>query len=375
MRRRMTWLALSLSVAIFLGRGSGMIRAEEPPAAKEAPAPAAAAVPAPAAPDPTVAPTAPDPTGGNYTGANMTAGLTKDNDKVTTETLAKDVKLTKMAMNIVWTLITGFLVMFMQAGFALVETGLTRAKNVAHTMAMNFGVYALGMLGFWICGFALMFGGLGSVASMDGPSVLNKMFSVTLGGKTFELLGYKGFFLTGPVNDATLLTLFLFQMVFMDTTATIPTGALAERWKFSAFVVYAFFVSMIIYPVFGCWVWGGGWLSDLGSLFGLGNGHVDFAGSSVVHMTGGVTGLAGALDPRSTDRQVQQGWHVQPHPRSQHPDGGGGDVHPGLRLVRVQPRQHPGRDRPADWLGGHLHHAGLGGRCPQLDALHVGGLW
>jgi Amt family ammonium transporter len=188
----------------------------------------------------------------------------------------------------------------MQAGFAMVETGFTRSKNVAHTMSMNFMVYALGMLGFWIAGFAIMFGGGGAFAQLDGPNILDKFFKITLFGKDFELFGYKGFFLTGSTNDAGLLALFLFQMVFMDTTATIPTGAMAERWKFSAFVVYAFFVSMIIYPVFGSWVWGYGWLADLGTNFGLGNGHVDFAGSSVVHMTGGVTALVGAwiLGPR-----------------------------------------------------------------------------
>src|SRR5690242_10805925 len=124
------------------------------------------------------------------------------------------------ALNITWTLLTGFLVMFMQAGFALVETGLTRAKNAAHTMTMNFMVYGIGMIGFWICGFALMFGGLGPVVAFDGPNILDSMFSINLAGKDFGLFGYKGFFLTGSANDATILTLFLFQMVFMDTTAT-----------------------------------------------------------------------------------------------------------------------------------------------------------
>jgi Amt family ammonium transporter len=308
MIRRSTWLTvlLSLGVGIVMGSSLVTIRAQEPaekkveaPAAPAAAPTAEAAAPAPA-PDPTKTPTGPDSTGGGYTGASMTAALTKDADKVTTETLAKDVKLVKIGINVMWTLITGFLVMFMQAGFAMVETGFTRAKNVAHTMSMNFMVYGLGMLGFWIAGFAFMFGGVGSVATMDGPAVLDKMWTLTIGGKDFALLGYKGFFLTGSFNDATVLTMFLFQMVFMDTTATIPTGAMAERWKFSAFCVYAFFVSMIIYPVFGCWVWGGGWLSQLGKNFGLGNGHLDFAGSSVVHMTGGVTALVGAwvLGPR-----------------------------------------------------------------------------
>lgn len=287
-----------LSLALALGTLSTTSWAQDKPA-EPAAAPAAAAPAAPT-PDPTASPTEADSTGANYTGASTTAVLTGDKDPktgkiaVSVETLAKDTKALKLAINIFWTLVTGFLVMFMQAGFALVETGLTRAKNVAHTMTMNFMVYAIGMIGFWICGFALMFGGLGPVVAFDGPNLLDKMFSIELFGKTFDLLGYKGFFLTGVTNDATILTLFLFQMVFMDTTATIPTGAMAERWKFSAFVVYGFFVSMIIYPVYGAWVWGGGWLSDLGGLFGLGNGHIDFAGSSVVHMTGGVCGLAGA---------------------------------------------------------------------------------
>src|SRR5439155_25149748 len=92
-----------------------------------------------------------------------------------------------------------------------------------------------------------------------------------------------------------VFTLFLFQMVFMDTTATIPTGAMAERWKFTAFMIYGFFISMIIYPIYGSWVWGGGWLSMLGQAFGLGNGACDFAGSGVVHMVGGMVGLAGAI--------------------------------------------------------------------------------
>src|SRR5215510_14873623 len=89
--------------------------------------------------------------------------------------------------------------------------------------------------------------------------------------------------------------MFLFAAVFMDTAATIPTGAMAERWRFSAFLIYGLFMSMVLYPIYGNWVWGGGWLSALGVNAGLGHGYVDFAGSSVVHMTGGVTALAGTL--------------------------------------------------------------------------------
>jgi Amt family ammonium transporter len=217
------------------------------------------------------------------------------------EALLKAIARNRAAVNMMWTLLTGFLVMFMQAGFALVETGLTRAKNVAHTMSMNFMVYGLGMLGFWICGFAFMFGGYNSAALGNAgflgsdANLLSGEKTIEIFGKPFGLIGYHGFFLAGRAFDTGIMTLFLFQMVFMDTTATIPTGTMAERWKFLPFVIYGFFVSMVIYPVYGNWVWGGGWLSKLGANFGLGHGHVDFAGSSVVHMVGGVTALAGGI--------------------------------------------------------------------------------
>lgn len=206
----------------------------------------------------------------------------------------------RVAINFMWTLVTGFLVMFMQAGFALVETGLCRAKNSAHTMSMNFMIYPMGMLGFYLCGFAFMFGGLGPIATMGGYGGLNHELTINLFGKPFGLLGLKGFMLQGAGYDTAVFALFLFQMVFMDTTATIPTGGAAERWKFSAFMIYGCCIGTIMYPLFGNWVWGGGWLSQLGTNFGLGHGHVDFAGSSVVHMQGGVIALifAWLLGPR-----------------------------------------------------------------------------
>jgi Amt family ammonium transporter len=205
----------------------------------------------------------------------------------------------KIAINMIWVLITGFLVMFMQAGFAMVEGGLTRAKNVTHTMSMNFLIYPLGMIGFFICGFAFMFGGIGPIGTLGGYNGLNHELSITLFGHSFGLIGAKGFLLSGTY-DVAVFALFLFQMVFMDTTATIPTGSMAERWKFSSFFIYGLAVGTIIYPIYGNWVWGGGWLSQLGSQFGLGHGHVDFAGSSVVHLTGGVLAFVGAkiLGPR-----------------------------------------------------------------------------
>jgi len=240
----------------------------------------------------------PDPSGVN-TGTALDVPATIPGAPTMAE-LANAVGHNRAAINIMWTLLTGFLVMFMQAGFAMVETGFTRAKNVAHTMSMNFMIYPLGMLGFYLCGFAFMFGGLGAIATMGGYDGLNHEFTINLFGKSFGLFGMKGFFLSGSAYDVAVFALFLFQMVFMDTTATIPTGAMAERWKFLAFFLYGWAVSMIIYPIYGNWVWGGGWLAMLGQNFGLGHGHVDFAGSSVVHMTGGVIGLIGAwvIGPR-----------------------------------------------------------------------------
>jgi Amt family ammonium transporter len=208
--------------------------------------------------------------------------------------LADAVGHNRVAINFTWTLVTGFLVMFMQAGFALVETGLCRAKNSGHTMAMNFMIYPMGMLGFYLCGFAFMFGGMGPITTMGGYAGLNNEFTINLFGKPFGLLGLKGFLLQGAGYDSAVFTLFLFQMVFMDTTATIPTGACAERWKFSSFMLYGCAIGTIMYPFFGNWVWGGGWLSQLGANFGIGHGHVDFAGSSVVHMQGGVIALVAA---------------------------------------------------------------------------------
>jgi ammonium transporter, Amt family len=248
-----------------------------------------------------------DPAGGKTGGAADIVGITAnaptaDDLKTMAKTEPLAAKLAdvagqnRVAVNLVWMLVTGFLVMFMQAGFALVETGFCRAKNAAHVMMTNFMIYSIGMLGFWICGFALMFGAVGAIANLGGtPPLAGHEVGLTIGGHTFGLFATKGFFLTGDVYDVSVLAFFLFQMVFMDTTATIPTGAMAERWKFSAFVVYGFFVSMILYPIYGNWAWGGGWLATLGKEFGLGNGYADFAGSGVVHAVGGFCALAGAM--------------------------------------------------------------------------------
>jgi Amt family ammonium transporter len=210
--------------------------------------------------------------------------------------LAESVRQNQLGINYVWTLVAGFLVMLMQLGFAMVETGFCRYKNAFHVMGMNFAVYFIGMLGYWVCGFAFQFGGIGNVGvyNLGGLATLNNEIKIGDWG----IIGGTGFFLSGDSYDVGVAVMFLFQMVFMDTTATIPTGAMAERWKWASFVVYGFFVSMIIYPIYGNWAWGGGWLSQLGNKDygpGLGAGYLDFAGSGVVHAIGGWTALAGAI--------------------------------------------------------------------------------
>ncbi len=215
--------------------------------------------------------------------------------------------------NILWVLLAGFLVFFMQAGFALVEAGFTRARHVAHTMMMNLMVFCIGAIGFWVCGFAFAFGGVNhtypATATSMAQSAPEWSFApTTLGawgdslgsglhlGSQWGIIGTSGFFLQGiSLTAAGIFAFFLFQMVFMDTAATIPTGSGAERIKFGGFVLMGFWVSMLVYPLAANWVWGGGWLANLGRTLGLGNGAVDFAGSGVVHMTGGAIGLALAL--------------------------------------------------------------------------------
>ena len=215
------------------------------------------------------------------------------------------------SINYVWALVTGFLVMFMQFGFMAVETGLCRAKNGAHTAGMNFMIYPLGVLAFWVYGFAIGWGNWwngpvppGWYPSLGpGLSVLNHGWGLgaavdaagnATGVFTYGLIGLKGFFLSGTSNDVAVLVLFFFMMVFMDTTATIPTGAMAERWAWKNFCLYGCWIALP-YCLYANWVWGGGFLAQGGLNWGLGHGAVDFAGSGVVHAMGGIIGLAGAM--------------------------------------------------------------------------------
>jgi len=224
-----------------------------------------------------------DPTGSSYA---ATTGSETLQDVATTANQAY------FGANYTWVMICAFMVFFFQCGFAMVETGFCRGKNAAHTMTMNFMVFLVGAVGYFLVGFAIQMGGCGGIAGLgSGTGVLSGLLTIPgFGG----ILGYKGFLLNGTY-DAGVYALFFFQMVFMDTTVTIPTGAMAERVKYSAVVITSFFISMFLYPLFANWVWGGGWLSTLGKYFGLGHGVVDFAGSAVVHTMGGMLALAGAI--------------------------------------------------------------------------------
>ncbi|MDR0992609.1 MAG: adenylate cyclase, partial [Ruminococcus sp.] len=165
-------------------------------------------------------------------------------------------------VNVMWTLVAAALVFFMQAGFTLVESGLTRAKNSGNIIMKNMMDFACGVPVYWLLGFGLMFGG--SSAIIGGLDI------------------FTGAVDTGTYNYTTLI----FQSVFCATAATIVSGAMAERTKFSSYLMYTVMISGLVYPISGHWIWGGGWLANLG--------FHDFAGSTAVHMVGGVAALVGA---------------------------------------------------------------------------------
>ena len=193
-------------------------------------------------------------------------------------------------LNLLWVVIGAVLVIFMQAGFALVETGLTQKKNAAHVMSTNFMIFGLGFVGFLVLGFPLAFGGFSfSIFGLDTP------MSTPLVGSGNWVFLWKGWDHLGNNATPALLAFFLYMVAFMDTTATIPTGAMAERWKWKSFAIWGLFCGAIYYPLFASWTWGGGWLAKTWDSMSLGTGYVDFAGSGVVHAVGGVAALAGAI--------------------------------------------------------------------------------
>ncbi|GAC1701835.1 MAG: ammonium transporter [Candidatus Acidiferrum sp.] len=214
--------------------------------------------------------------------------------------LADSVGHVRIATNFSWTLLTGYLVLFMQAGFALLTCGLVRKKNAGHLMMLNFAAYVFAFLAYWAVGYAFQFGATAINAApgnLGGTPTLNKFL---LGSGLWGFIGGKGFFLSGPGYDAGSLCLTLFEVVFMETAGYIIVGAICERITFWAFLLCELFVGAFLYPIFGCWVWGGGWLSQVGTTLNLGHGYVDFAGSTVVHAVGGFCAMALAviLGPR-----------------------------------------------------------------------------
>jgi Amt family ammonium transporter len=205
--------------------------------------------------------------------------------------------------------LAGLLILLGHAGFALCEAGLTRAKNASHAMTLNALVWALGILGFSICGFAFLCGGF--LPTADGHTAL-----VHLG--SWGILGKSGLFLHGISDNSGLLLLFFLMACRVSIAASIPTGALGERWRFKSFFIFAMIMGGVLVPVFGCWIWGGGWLSQLGSRLGWGHGGVDYAGSAVIHLLGGAVGLVcaillgpriGKFDARGRPRPIM-GHHV-----------------------------------------------------------------
>jgi Amt family ammonium transporter len=194
--------------------------------------------------------------------------------------------------NLLWVILGAVLVIFMQAGFALVETGFCRAKHAAHVVSTNFAIFGLGFVAFFLVGWPLMFGGFSvPLVGFDTPTGTN-----LIGSGNWVFLWQGGWAGSGKsFYTAGAMAIFLYMVAFMDTVATIPTGAMAERWKWNAFVGWGLFCGAIYYPLFGAWTWGGGWLAKLGESADFGLGYVDFAGSGVVHAVGGAAGLAGAI--------------------------------------------------------------------------------
>ena len=177
------------------------------------------------------------------------------------ETLGGDLAV---ALDFLWLMIAAAMVFLMQAGFAMVEGGFCRAKNNTNLMMKNLMDMAVGSIAYFAIGFGLMYG-----ASAGG------------------LIGTDGWLMGGEFYDVTAYRDFMFQVVFAATAATIVSGAVAERLRFPAYLVYSVVITAVLYPIYGHWVWGGGWLAELG--------HLDFAGSGVVHAIGGFVGLAGAI--------------------------------------------------------------------------------
>ncbi len=181
------------------------------------------------------------------------------------------IETSKYIADTIWVLVAAFLVFFMQAGFSMVEAGFTRAKNAVNILMKNLMDFSMGSIAYWAIGFAIMFGDGNRFMGLSG-------WFVSAETKGFSALEW---------SSVPTLSAWLFQLVFAATAATIVSGAMAERTKFRSYLIYSIFITGLIYPIVGHWIWGGGWLSSLGML--------DFAGSTVVHSTGGWLALTGAI--------------------------------------------------------------------------------
>ena len=260
MRKWTKWILCLAALTLVAGTVLPAMAADEP-AGAASPAASAVTTPAQAAP----APTAPT--------------FTKE--------MADSIANQKIAMDTIWVMLAAFLVFFMNLGFGLVESGFCRAKNCVNILFKNFAVFAVSSIAFLVLGFGLMFGDGNPLLGLKG------LFFVT-GADNSPALGaaYQGVYSALNWTGVPLWAKFFFQLVFAGTAATIVSGAVAERIKFKAFVIFTLFMVGIIYPIGGHLIWGGGWLASKGFL--------DFAGSTVVHSIGGWAALAGiiVLGPR-----------------------------------------------------------------------------
>jgi len=223
-----------------------------------------------------------------------------------------DLSSLRVGLDTVWVLVTAMLVFWMNAGFALVESGLCQSKNCVNILAKNFIVFAISTLSFWVIGWGLMFGdgnswigtsGLWFVGGEDNSPALGKAYMAM---NPFSTEEYKGVY--GAINwtPTPIWAKFFFQLVFAGTAATIVSGAVAERIKFGAFIVFSIILVALIYPITGHWIWGGGYLGS--------NNFRDFAGSSVVHSVGGWAALAGVIVLGPRLKKYGKDGKVQPIP-------------------------------------------------------------
>jgi ammonium transporter, Amt family len=187
----------------------------------------------------------------------------------------RDVEEAKISINLAWTLLCGFLVFNMQAGFAFLGAGFLQKKNTLNYLTMSFMDFCVGAIIYWALGFALMFGGSYLASGLD---------------KGNDFIGFSGFFLAGESSNVSASSIWLFQVMFAAAACTIVAGAVAERFKFHSHIFYSVILCGILYPIYGHWVWGNGWLANIP----LGSGVKDFAGSGVIHGVGGLVAFIGA---------------------------------------------------------------------------------